>query len=283
MKKLLHLIRFSNLLIIGITLLLLRFVSSSVHSDLSLFLVILVGTILIAAAGNIINDIMDLEIDLINKPQDIVIGKQITKKTAWSLYLCFNLIALCMIVWAGDIVLCCVFMAAIVLLIFYSLKLKKLAIYGNFTVALLCSWVVLEWLWIEYIYLSDYWITIILMYALFAFITTFGRELIKDIEDLEGDKKMGCRTFPVVAGEKFSKIVVISSFSILIVLLIIESYWFYLNNKIAAFAYLCTLLFLPICCINYYLITANQKSDYSILSKWTKNYMILGLGMLLFV
>ncbi|MCH2023158.1 MAG: geranylgeranylglycerol-phosphate geranylgeranyltransferase [Saprospiraceae bacterium] len=283
MKQLFRLVRFSNLIIIGFTLVILRYVSSPVYSDSKVFFVVLAGTILIAAAGNIINDILDLEIDLINKPHNVVIGNQINKNIAWGLYITFNSIALLLIVSTGVMVLFLVFLSAIILLFLYSYKFKKLAILGNLTVALLCSWVVIELLFIEYTFLSDYWIKIMYMYALFAFISTFGRELIKDIEDFEGDKKMGCKTLPVVAGVQSAKILVIISFSILLILLALEGYWFFLNNKIAVSVYIFVLLLLPLSFIILKLPLAKEKSDYTILSKLMKIYMTLGLGMLFFV
>ena len=104
-----------------------------------------------------------------------------------------------------------------------------------------------------------------------------------NIEDFEGDKKMGCKTLPVVAGVQSAKILVIISFSILLILLALEGYWFFLNNKIAVSVYIFVLLLLPLSFIILKLPLAKEKSDYTILSKLMKIYMTLGLGMLFFV
>jgi len=279
-----QLIRLSNLIIIGITLVLLRYVSSPNPSmDFSYFMAMLLGTILIAAAGNIINDILDLEIDKINKPDRLIIDAYLSKKTALVSYAGFNLIALFLVFGIGDEGLVLFFGSAIVLLYFYSKSWKKQALIGNVVVALLCAWIVIEFWWVERDKLSAYWTFILGSYAAFAFFSTMSRELVKDLEDLEGDKKMGCKTFPIVSGTKAAKQLINLSFFALLILLLMEAYLMYNKAKLLAFSYLLFVLIMPLFYLFYCSQNANNKSEYSNLSKLIKIYMLLGLILLFFV
>lgn len=260
-----------------------RYVSTpSPSMDVNYFIAMLLGTVLIAAAGNIINDVLDLEIDKINKPERLIIGQFVSKKTALGAYAGFNLIALFLVLWVGEKGLIIFFCSAIVLLYFYSKSWKKKPLIGNIVVALLCAWIVVEFWWVEREQLSAYWTFILASYAAFAFFSTISRELVKDLEDLEGDKKMGCKTFAIVSGSNATKQLMNLSLFCLLVVLLMEAYLMYHNAKLIALGYLLLMLILPL----FYLVRcnqrANQKSEYRQLSKLIKMYMLLGIILLFF-
>jgi 4-hydroxybenzoate polyprenyltransferase len=284
MKHILQLIRTPNLLIILLTMILLRFVSSGIPGqDFFSFFILTTGTVLIAAAGNIVNDLMDLSVDLINKPDRVIVNRYISRKNALIVYFLLNSTAIVLALAFLDIVLTTVFVFSVILLFIYSYKLKKLPLAGNLVVAFLCALVVLEVLWFQYDYLIDYWLLHLYLYAAFAFYTTLAREIIKDIEDIKGDQKMDCHTLPVVAGVRTSKLFVFISFLSIACLLSVEIYLLYFLNSTMAIIYLFCLLVLPLIFICSVTSIAVDKSDYHRLSRYMKIYMLSGLMFLLFI
>ena len=202
LSALFRLTRFWNLVIIAIAqyfaaafLLHLNF---SVFSDWQLF-VLSLSTVLIAAAGYIINDYYDIKIDLINKPDRVVIGKSITRRYAILFHTFISSIGILLGFVAGwkigAINFLCVF-----LLWLYSNNLKRQPFIGNLAVAVLTG------LSIDMInLLYNLHNTLIIIYSLFAFFMTLVREIVKDMEDMKGDTTFGCRTLPIVGGIRRTK------------------------------------------------------------------------------
>ena len=236
------LIRWKNLLIIAlgqflVKLYLDRFLSNPIFST-NLFIVLVLSTILIAAGGYIINDINDLRVDAINKPKRVLINTFITEKTATNLFLAFNITGLLMgyflALKIGNRNLFTLFLFSSALLYFYNITLKKLFLIGNLAIALLVglSLMLVAIFQLYQVYQIDgIDLTIIntvfktvLYYALFASILNFIREIVKDIEDHDGDKQMGFSTMAIVLGKKTSKIIVLV---LLFILIIAISYLLY--------------------------------------------------------
>jgi 4-hydroxybenzoate polyprenyltransferase len=283
MKALFKLIRIPNLIIIGITLSLLYYNAEKQTLTWFSFLTLCLGTICIAAAGNVINDILDVEIDLINKKNRVVVGQLISVQRAWVLYFFLNILALGMSVCLMSIDLFLFFLGAILLLYFYSTTWKRQALIGNLVVAFLCAWVVIEFWWFSYASLTPYWHGILLAYTIFAFLSTLVRELVKDLEDLEGDTLQGCQTLAIQKGAIFVKKVILILLSLLLILLTAEAYFFYAHSAYLAFVYLIIALVFPL----FYLIkivrSATVTSDFGQISRLLKAYMLLGLLLLLLV
>ena len=213
LSSFLSLIRFQNLLIIALTQVFIKFslVNSYLNnSALSAFdfSIYLFALITIVSSGYIINDIYDVEIDKINKPKTRIIEQEISIKTAIKMYYTLNLIG----VFSG-------FYAALkvnrwwfgFIFIFFSFSLwrysknnKTSFVIGNMQVAFLTA---LSIICLAIFDLSPMKITnengskiilyIIICYSGFSFITTLIREIIKDLEDLEGDKKIGANTLAI--------------------------------------------------------------------------------------
>jgi 4-hydroxybenzoate polyprenyltransferase len=181
------------------------------------FLFLVMATLFIGAGGYVINDVLDIELDKINKPQKQVIGRQLSEVTGNKLH--FNLTAigiafgLAFSYFSGNIFLGILFVIIPTALFYYSFKYKYLPALGNLVVALLAAMTVaIYWLFEFYYLKSQPEIFIdaslsfslinrfVLAFAFFAFLTTLIREIIKDVQDIEGDTRFGCRTLPIVLG-----------------------------------------------------------------------------------
>lgn len=276
-----RLIRLPNLLIIVGTLMLIHYKTGGMSRDNASFLILLIGTALIAAAGNIINDIFDVSIDVINKPRRVSIGRLISLRNAWEFYFLFNGIALLGTLFWGNVELMVFFCVAIFLLYFYSYQWKRKPLIGNLVIAFLCALVVLEYWWIAKATLTGYWQSILLNYAGFAFLSTLARELIKDVEDMEGDCTAGCQTFVIQLGKPITKRVVIGILIVLLIVLSLEALFFYQNQQQLPFMYTILVLINMLFRLGDKTFKASIKIDYSNLSKSLKRYMLLGLCLLL--
>ena len=215
------LIRFNNLIIIALTQLIIKF--SLINSFLDNFMLsnnefylLVLATIFITASGYIINDIYDVKTDKINKEDSRIIGKSITSRNAITCYIIFNLLGLALGVYIAYVVnqpyYTLIFIFCIFSLWTYSRHMKTSFLFGNLQVSLLTA------LSIFNVALFDIIsnginknngemmiLKIILFYAAFAFITTFIREMIKDLEDMEGDKKIQAKTLAITYGIEKTK------------------------------------------------------------------------------
>lgn len=279
-----QLVRLPNLVLIALSLILLRcLILEHTQMPVNKFVAMIFGTILIAAAGNILNDILDIEIDKINKPNRVLIGNFIASSTAWKWYFFLNFIAIFLAIWIGGKSIVFFFGTAILLLFFYSKYWKKQLFIGNLIVAFLCAWVLVEFWWIERAGLTKYWSWILWAYIFFAFFSTLFREQIKDLEDMEGDRQQGCKTLPIVVGEKNAKVLAIISAGLLCWSLFVEGFLLFSYEKQKAVYYLSFCLILPLLVLIFKTFHADSKEKYYQLSQAIKWYMLLGLGLLFLV
>jgi 4-hydroxybenzoate polyprenyltransferase len=247
-KAYLRIIRPHNLLIMAGMLLLVRYAIflpvfrqnnlEGLMPDWQFFLLV-IATLLIGAGGYVINDVLDIELDRINKPEKQVVGRQISEVTGNKLH--FNLTAvgiafgIAFSYLSGNIFLAIMFVIIPTALFYYSFKYKYMPAVGNIVVGVLAAMVVMIYWLFEFYNLKnqpDVFIDaslsfpqlnrFVLAFALFAFITTLTREIIKDAEDTEGDKRFGCRTIPVIFGPKSTRNLVV----VLIAFTIAATAWF---------------------------------------------------------
>lgn len=197
------------------------------------FLLLVLSTVLIAAAGNVINDYFDQRTDRVNKPKDIIVGVHVTRRVAMAVHQLFNLIGLALAVWVamriGMWKLSILSFFAAGSLWFYSVQFKRDLIIGNVIIAFLAGLVPLIVGVYEIPLLiktygkevvqfyaqnmpganpSDYFrfmLYFILGYSVFAFILNLIREIQKDMADIKGDIKIKARTIPIVYGLKKAK------------------------------------------------------------------------------
>lgn len=278
LSTLLELARWRNLVIIMITFFLLSWqIEASMDWQ---WMLVLMGTVVVAAAGNVINDILDIPIDLINKPEQVRVGNQISINEAKWYY--YSLLALVGYIAyrIEDFFLVGSLAGASLLLYWYSRYWKKKAFIGNLVVALLCAWVVVEVWWLEYIALERYHHWILGSYTAFAFLTTLIREIVKDMEDWRGDQVLGSRTLPIWMGIKAVRRLVLFLLFLLGIVLLAEAYFLFQYQKWFAIAYIFVCLLFPMIGLGYAARNAQHKNAYHQLSTWLKWYMLLGLGLL---
>jgi 4-hydroxybenzoate polyprenyltransferase len=273
-ESLLKLTRFGNLVIIGITQYFTAafLVDRSTLDDGRLFL-LSVSTVLIAAAGYIINDYYDVKIDYINKPERVVIGKNIPRRYAILFHVVLSGIGIIiglLLSWR----IAALNVLSAFLLWLYSNNLKRLPFIGNFSVAFLTGLSV----WIVDL-LYRHGSALIVIYASFAFFMTLVREIIKDMEDLKGDNTFGCRTLPIVWGlrrTKFAIYFILAVFALTVIL--INQFY-----KALPLEYFLIFLFIPLLILLYRLIRADTTRDFAALSTFCKIIMLLGILSMAFV
>jgi 4-hydroxybenzoate polyprenyltransferase len=228
---------------------------------------IILSTSLIAAAGYMINDYYDVKIDYINKPNEVIVGKGMRRRWVIFLHSAINFvgigIALWVDVWVGGVVFASAF-----LLWLYSNLLKRLPFIGNFVVAVLTGLSI----FIVGAYYRDMDL-VVFAYALFAFFINLIREIIKDIEDRQGDRKHGCKTLPIVFGFRKTKkiiflIALVFVFSLVVVTLQINSLKLFLYFSIIGVLFLWFLV---------KIYQADRKSHFEELSVLSKIIMITGI------
>jgi len=269
----LRLIRVQNLLIVVLTQFLARIALVGPREQWLRILVdptiwlLSFSTVCIAAAGYIINDYFDIKIDLVNKPDRVVIGRYLKRRVALVAHQSLNVIG-CLIglylsrwVFVVDVV-------SVSLLWFYSANLKRQPVTGNVVISLLTA--------LSLIVLAVYYrqnADMLLIYALFSFGISLVREIIKDMQDIRGDARFGCRTLPIVWGlrrTKYLLYVLIASF-ITTLFLIADS----LNNWRLEVIFL--ILLVPLTWLTYRLVYADKRSDFGYLSTLCKLIMLMGV------
>ncbi len=277
-KDIILLIRFPNLCIIAFTqyftCIFLIGADQPFHTylfDFRLF-ILSFSTILIAAAGYIINDYYDIKIDYLNKPDHVVIGSLLKRRIALVIHWGLNIIG---VVLAGlvNIYLGIINLIAAFLLWFYSNHLKRIPFLGNFTVAFLTSLSLLITL-VLYPKNED----LVIVYAVFAFFINLIREIIKDIEDWKGDKAFGCRTLPIVWGIRNTKYFLY----ILMIIFMVLLTWLtiILENKFLKVYF--ALLAIPAVFFVHKLVRSDSTKDFYYLSGFSKMIMLSGIISMVF-
>lgn len=238
----------------------------------NLYLLIL-ATVMIAAAGYMINDYYDVKIDYINKPDEVIIGRTMKRRVAIFYHSLLNFSAIGIGWLLSPRVALVIFLAAF-LLWFYSNLLKRLPFIGNFTVAFLTGASI--WL-IGYYYQKSE--LLVLTYALFAFFMNLIREIIKDIEDRDGDRKHGCKTLPIVLGFRNTKKVIFAIAIVFICSILVVT--FKINNPKLYFYFAgLSVLFLI---FMYKIYLADRKQHFTQLSILNKALMLAGIVSMVFL
>jgi 4-hydroxybenzoate polyprenyltransferase len=240
--------------------------------DKELFLLVS-ATVMIAAAGYIINDYYDVKIDYINKPDKVIIGKGITRRYAILFHVVLSVAGIffgTLAFWKVGLVN----IMSVFLLWLYSNSLKRIAFIGNFTVALLTA---LSILLVDFLYHTTN--PLIWIYSIFAFFMTLIREIIKDMEDLKGDNTFGCKTLPIVLGVRKTKYVIYVIIGIFTTTVIILNHFY----SALPFRYYLLFLFVPLFLLLMWLARADTKKDFSLLSSVCKAIMLLGILSMTFV
>lgn len=293
-KAIFSLVRWTNLIIIAATMLVSFFALQGqkiqlISLDLNGLIMITLSVVFIAAAGNVINDVQDYEIDLINKPDKVIIEKHLSKYGANVLYVVLNVFALMLSALVGAKTQFeggfYIIPIMIGLLYLYSMYFKKMPLIGNIVVALLSASAIVipHWFNNQSFHYEDQ--IVAYLYFAFALILSLVREIVKDIEDIEGDKAQGAKTLPILVGVKASKGVAIVGLITLVIILFNLQLFF---NSFFEIELAEMLVITPINSIVFLLgfniYRAKDKQDYHKISILCKIVMVLGiLSMLLFL
>jgi 4-hydroxybenzoate polyprenyltransferase len=283
LATILQLIRWKNLILLliaqSIFYLLLLFPTVKFTRIPPSFYYLMVATLSIAAAGYIINDFFDIVCDRINKPKKTYITTHISKKRALYLYGILNFIGLyagiqlCILLEKGTYSI--VFLSIVFSLYAYSKYLKKTPLVGNILVSIL---VVSNTLILYYFPFGEpvKETTLLLQFSLFAFCINILREMVKDLEDINGDYNAGMRTLPIVLGRERS-IKVILSFTCITVFLFIRFCLVQLDEK----TYFQVTFFLTIIAPLFYFMmqlhASKTKGHFNKMSLLLKRILIVGL------
>ncbi len=227
-----------------------------------------VSAALIGAGGNIINDILDVEIDRINRPDRPLPAGKVTVTSATRLYIFSKMFGIFFAAMAG-IVPALIAAASSFIIFFYSYFLKNIPLVGNFTVSVFTGMVFIFGASTVDNYSNAFFPFI------FAFMINMVREVVKDIEDIEGDSAENVRTFPVVFGiEPARKL----SVAITILLIIVTFIPFFLQVYKIEFLVVIAVSVAPaLVSVIRDITRAREKKDWGRISQHLKLIMILGI------
>jgi 4-hydroxybenzoate polyprenyltransferase len=300
------LIRYKNLFFIVLAQCLLQFcIIQPLYYEVNLvpaidglhFVLIVIASICIAAAGNVINDYFDINIDLINKPNKLVVNKIISRRWVIFWHLALNLIGLvCTMYVSLKIGMSSLFIAnavCVLLLFIYSASLKKRLLWGNILVSLLTAWVLMILIIPEYNFFTkqsieqsaanEKMLRLGILYAGFSFIISLVREVVKDVEDFEGDVKYGCKTMPIVWGINASKIFAGIFIIILAIILLVIQIYVVRFGWWVSICYCIIFVITPLFIVFKKLLIAQSKDDFGKLSIYIKLVMLTGILSMIFI
>ncbi len=260
------------------------------------FIQLVLASVLIAAAGYIINDYFDQNIDQINKPEKMVVNVIINRRWVIFWHMTLSLAGLFFTALALPIQqywhLVLGNLAAILLLWLYSTNFKKQLLIGNVLISLLTAWVILilffakyplvmqEMLGLDHAKVRFFRLTV--LYAAFAFIISLVREVVKDMEDVEGDQKFGCKTMPIVWGIRATKVFVAVWLVVLIAALLILQFYVLGLGWWHSALYCFLFIIVPMVVIAQKLYKARTPNDYHRLSSLIKWVMFTGILSMVF-
>ncbi|MFH6967352.1 geranylgeranylglycerol-phosphate geranylgeranyltransferase [Flavobacterium sp. FlaQc-28] len=299
--KYLKLIRYKNLLMLAFMQVLFRYAFLK-QQDIPLALsdwqygLLILSTVLLAAAGYVINNIYDVATDTINKPNDVVVGKGISETAAYNIYIGLNISGVAIGFLLSNIILrpsfASLFILIAALLYFYATTLKQIMILGNFVVAALLSVSVLI------IGIFDLFpavnsenqaqmaslFSILIDYALFAFMINFIREIVKDIEDVNGDYNQGMNTLPIAIGiSRAAKIALGCAIIPFILSLLYINTYFVQNHLYIVTFYAFAFVLAPLLYFIVKVFSAKSKKDFQHLSTVLKFILFFGILSILII
>ncbi|MBL4642038.1 MAG: geranylgeranylglycerol-phosphate geranylgeranyltransferase [Flavobacteriaceae bacterium] len=304
MLSFLKLIRYKNLLMVLLTLILTKYALinsfTATVSDLQ-FILLAIAILFITAGGYIINDIFDVIPDKINKPTKVFIGNTISKKNGFLAYFILTTLGLTFGVYASYIkensTYSIFFLTTIVLLYWYSKYLKKIALIGNVVISFLTALTIFMVFVFEtkninsssnilevivHLFTSISVTISIFIYIIFAFFMTLIREIIKDIEDINGDYRLKMKTLPIIIGINRTKKIVLflSSLVFLFILMLLKEE---LTRLPLLFWYTILFIIFPFAWFLYKLFNSKTSKDFHLLSTLIKGIMFFGIVSMLLI
>jgi 4-hydroxybenzoate polyprenyltransferase len=298
MINFLNLIRWKNLLLIALVQILIKYALLESFEAVKFtlndfgFSLLVLATLCIAAAGNVINDIYDVDTDLVNKPEKVIIGRSISEKKAFSFYIILTVMGVGLGFYLSNLVgrsgFSAIFVIISALLYIYATYLKQTTLIGNIVISFLVAMSLIivglfELLPVITEQNQETQLTffkIIFDYAMFAFMINLLREILKDIEDVNGDYNSEMKTLPIVIGrDRATKVVFALSFIPL--LSVIYYLVTFLYKHYIAVGYFLIFIIAPLLYFTIKSYTAELKEEVSLLSILLKFIMLFGVISLL--
>lgn len=293
--KYLKLIRYQNLLMIALMQLLFRYGFLNYQNiPLALndwqYFILVFATVMIAAGGYIINNIFDQATDNINKPYQVVVGKNISETNAYNWYFACTVLGVGAGFYLSNVIerpgFAAIFIIISATLYLYATSLKQMLLIGNFVVASLLAFSVLIIGVFDLlpainpgnkVVMAELF-SILLDYALFAFIINFIREIVKDLEDVNGDYNQGMNTLPIAFGiKRTSKLIfILSLIPLVMVIFYIKKYFFEFDLYIATLYALISIV-APLIYFAVKMAEAKNSKDFKHLSTVLKLVILFGL------
>lgn len=289
------LIRYKNLVLLALMQLIFRYgflKQQNIWLSLSDFqyALLVLATVLLAAGGYVINDIFDQDTDAENKPNKLIVGKFISEANAYYIYAGLTISGVGIGMYLSNIIqkpgFIALFILVAALLYFYATTLKQIALVGNIVVAFLLSFSILIIAFFD-LFPATYegnqrmmslMFTLLKDYAIFAFLINFVREIVKDMEDIEGDNNQGMKTLPILIGLQKTKLIVVALLITSTLILL-----FYLNknlfssNLYYSIVYALTFIIAPLIYSIIKLTSANTKVEFGHVSKVLKLIIFFGI------
>ncbi|MNQ29589.1 prenyltransferase [compost metagenome] len=294
--KYLKLIRYQNLLMLALMQLIFRYGFLKLENiPLALadwqYLLLVLATVLLAAGGYVINNIFDQATDHDNKPDNVIVGKSISETNAYNIYVALNITGVGIGFYLSNVIekpgFASIFIMIAAALYFYATSLKQMVLIGNIIVAALlsCSVIIIGIFDLFPVITPENQpmmanlFSILLDFAVFAFMINFIREIVKDLEDVNGDYNQGMSTLPIVLGiSRTAKITFGLSFiPILVILVYINTY---LIPLLYATIYMLLFVLGPLFYFMIKIWTAKKQKEFhslSLLLKWILFFGILSV------
>jgi 4-hydroxybenzoate polyprenyltransferase len=293
--KYLKLIRYQNLLLLAFMQLIFRFGFLKLQNIyLSLtdwqYGLLVLATVFLAAGGYVINDIFDQDTDNDNKPNKVIIGKSISEVKGYNIYITLNITGVGIGFYLSNVIqkpsFAVIFILIAATLYFYATSLKQMILVGNFIVALLLALSVII-IGIFDLFPATYdgnqaimsvMFKILLDYAIFAFIINFIREIVKDMEDVNGDYNQGMNTLPIAIGVRRTGKITFGLIAIAMLILL-----YYVNENLMVFnlyfatVYAIVFVLSPLLFCLIKMWSAKSKKDFHLISTVLKLVIFFGI------
>ncbi len=266
----------------------------NIATDSFPLILLIIATVFIAAGGYVLNDYFDQKIDIINKPNRVIVGRDISQRQAMLLHQILTAVGVLSGLWLSlqikSATMAFIMVVVPGLLWFYSASYKRQLIIGNVVVAFVASLSVLLVGYTEVALLSLHFSDLVYStnlpreiygwtagFAVFAFLLTWIREIIKDMQDERGDRELECHTMPIVWGRLKTLLFLAVLIVLTILMLLFANHHFIrFETKLSMYYFLCGIC-LPLCILFLLLIRARKPEDYRAASRLVKFVMFVGV------
>jgi 4-hydroxybenzoate polyprenyltransferase len=252
------------------------------------YILLVIATVCIAAGGYVINNIMDQDTDEIAKPQNRVVGVSISETVAYNWYIGLTIVGVGIGFYLSNVIykptFASMFILVATLLYMYATSFKQIPVLGNVVVALMLStsiiiiglFDILPAIDVDNRFRMKEAFDILMHYAIFAFIINLIREIVKDLEDMDGDCQSGINTLPIAIGVQKTKIIVVALTVISIGILA-----YYVNSNLFELDYVVyyamVLIVGPLIYFGVKLLNAATKKEFHHLSLVLKIILFFGI------